>query len=98
MTLYKLTVLPVGQSFLLPANAPMTDIEYEPDGKNIIPFGCRVGACGTCVIRVVDGLEKLNSRSADEREFVEALGYVDDAFRLACQCKLKGSVAVETVG
>lgn len=98
MTLYTLTVLPAAQSFLLPVNAPMTDIEYEPDGKNIIPFGCRMGACGACVIKVISGQELLNPRDEGEAAFIDMLGYCGEAYRLACQCCLKGPVTIEVMG
>lgn len=97
MTLYTLTVLPTAQSFLLPANAPMTDIEYEPDGKNLIPFGCRMGACGACVIKVIEGQDKLNVRDDEEEAFIDRLGYSGEEYRLACQCNLKGAVTIEVI-
>lgn len=98
MMLYTLTVLPTEQSFLLPANAPMTDIEYEPNGKNIIPFGCRMGACGACVVKVIEGHEKLNGRDDEEEAFIDMLGYSGQEYRLACQCNLKGAVTIEVIG
>lgn len=97
MTLHKLTVVSHQQEFLLPANAPMTDIEYEPNGKNIIPFGCRMGACGACVIRVIEGHEQLSEQDTDEVAFIDMLGYSGADYRLACQCRLKGAATVEVV-
>jgi ferredoxin len=97
MTLYTLTVLPAEHSFLLPANSPMTDIEYEPDGKNLIPFGCRMGACGACVIKVIEGQDKLNIRDNEEEAFIDMLGYSGKEYRLACQCNLKGAVTIEVI-
>ncbi|MDZ3828312.1 MULTISPECIES: 2Fe-2S iron-sulfur cluster binding domain-containing protein [Pseudomonas] len=84
--------------FELPTNAPFTDIEYERDGKNIIPLGCRIGACGACLIRITSGFEAVSPRDDDEEAFIEVLGYSGEEYRLACQCLLKGKVAIEIIG
>ncbi|HEX4547295.1 2Fe-2S iron-sulfur cluster-binding protein [Pseudomonas sp.] len=84
--------------FELPKNAPFTDIEYEPGGKNIIPLGCRVGACGACLIKITSGFEAVSRREEDEEAFIEILGHSGEEYRLACQCLLKGEVAIEIIG
>ncbi len=84
--------------FQLPVNSPITDIEWEVGGKNVIPLGCRVGACGTCLVKVTSGLEALNARSDDEEAFIEVLGYTGEEYRLACQCLIRGELAIEVVG
>ncbi|HLD00258.1 MAG TPA: 2Fe-2S iron-sulfur cluster-binding protein [Candidatus Nanoarchaeia archaeon] len=49
-----------------------------------VPFGCRSGNCGTCRIKVLQGMENLGSRNEqEEKMFLEA----DE--RLACQCRIK---------
>ncbi|MFJ3372930.1 2Fe-2S iron-sulfur cluster-binding protein [Pseudomonas sp. NPDC086251] len=97
MPLYTLTVLPAQHSFLLSANAPLTDIEYEANGKNVIPFGCRTGACGACTIKVIEGHDNLTLRDDDEQTFLDMLGYSGSDYRLACQCCLKGAVTLEVI-
>lgn len=84
--------------FELPTNAQFTDIEHERDGKNIIPLGCRIGACGACLIRITSGFEAVSPRDDDEEAFIEVLGYSGEEYRLACQCLLKGKVAIEIIG
>ncbi|MFJ6948986.1 2Fe-2S iron-sulfur cluster-binding protein [Streptomyces wuyuanensis] len=93
MLLNKLTVMPEGVEIMLPAGSPLTDIEYEtPD--QLIPFGCRSGACGACVVEVVDGFDSLGEADPDETDFLEDLGRDDGNFRLACQCRLLDSATV----
>ncbi len=94
MALHKLTIACRELQFLLPEKAPMTDIEYEPGGQGIIPFGCRSGACGTCVIKVIAGAEQLEAIGNDEKDFIEMLGYCSASHRLACQTRLHGAITI----
>ncbi|MFJ4193635.1 2Fe-2S iron-sulfur cluster binding domain-containing protein [Pseudomonas sp. NPDC089534] len=98
MALHTLTITSHQLDFQLPSNSPFTDIEYEPGGKNVIPLGCRVGACGACLIKVSAGLETLSPRDSDEEAFIEVLGYSGEEYRLACQCVIRGEVAIEIIG
>jgi ferredoxin len=98
MALHTLTITPHQLEFQLPVNAPLTDIEYEAGGKNVIPLGCRVGACGACLVRVTSGIEALNPRDDDEEAFIEVLGYSGEEYRLACQCLIRGEVAIDIIG
>jgi ferredoxin len=88
--LFKVTVMPMNAELWLSANAPLTNIEYEPGGVELIPFGCRVGACGACAIEVIDGLDSLGRKNQEEVGFLETLGFVGEQFRLACQCRVGG--------
>ncbi|KPX30271.1 MULTISPECIES: 2Fe-2S iron-sulfur cluster-binding protein [Pseudomonas syringae group] len=98
MALHTLTITSHQLEFLLPVNTPVTDIEWEVGGKNVIPLGCRVGACGACLIKVKSGLDALNPRDDDEEAFIEVLGYSGAEYRLACQCQIRGNVAIEIIG
>ncbi len=63
-----------------------------PDGSPIInaceqlgvPFGCRAGQCGTCVITIEDGYTNLEPKNSLE----EDMGLGDNQ-RLACQARIK---------
>ncbi|MFD3540136.1 2Fe-2S iron-sulfur cluster-binding protein [Streptomyces sp. NPDC058662] len=88
--------MPHGTEVLLPEGAPLTDIEYETP-QHLIPFGCRSGACGACVIEVIDGFRSLGEADLDETDFLEDLGRTDGTYRLACQCRLLGSATVRVV-
>jgi ferredoxin len=50
-----------------------------------IPFGCTEGVCGTCKVKVEEGMDNLTELTQEELDF----GLEADE-RLACQCKLKG--------
>ncbi|WP_186644882.1 2Fe-2S iron-sulfur cluster-binding protein [Fluviispira vulneris] len=59
-----------------------------------ILFGCRDGACGACMIRVLENPENLSPMEEHERDFLETMAAREDE-RLACQCKVLGDVTVE---
>ena len=54
-----------------------------------IPFGCREGACATCVIRVKEGAEFLNSLTENE-EMTLLPNEIEEGLRLACQLTVSG--------
>jgi ferredoxin len=97
MRLMKLTVLPQGIDVMLPEGSPLTDIEFETP-QRLIPFGCRSGACGSCVIEVVEGVEALGEADDVERDFLADLGHSEDDHRLACQCRLRTDATIRAVG
>lgn len=84
--------------FVLPTGSSLTEIDYERNGGNVIPPGCRTGACGACLIKVTSGLKALSPRDDDEESFIELLGYTGEEYRLACQCRLNGEVAIDIIG
>lgn len=96
MLLNKLTLMPEGVEILLSAGSPLTDIEYETP-EQLIPFGCRSGACGACVVEVLEGFDSLGETEPDEIDFLEDLGRTNGNYRLACQCRLIGSAAIRVV-
>lgn len=59
-----------------------------------ILFGCRDGACGACMIRIIEGADNLSPMMDDERDFLETMA-AEPNERLACQCKVKGDVKIE---
>jgi ferredoxin len=69
------------------------------DGENIrpaceklgVPFSCKNGICGSCMIDIKKGSENLSELTEQEQD----LGR-DKENRLACQCKIKkGEVNIE---
>ncbi|MCP3819186.1 (2Fe-2S)-binding protein [Streptomyces sp. A3M-1-3] len=88
--------MPEGVEIHLPQGSPLTDIEYETP-EPLIPFGCRSGACGACVIEVLDGFDSLGEADPEETDFLEDLGRTDSNYRLACQCRLLDSATVRIV-
>jgi ferredoxin len=59
-----------------------------------ILFGCRDGACGACLVKVLEGSENLSPMKDDERDFLETLA-AEPNERLACQCQINGDIVVE---
>ncbi len=56
-----------------------------------VPFGCKQGICGTCIVDVVEGMENLEPKNDKE----EDMGLQDDQ-RLCCQAKIKkGRVKID---
>ncbi|WP_414440196.1 2Fe-2S iron-sulfur cluster-binding protein [Burkholderia sp. 22PA0099] len=92
--MHKIVILPQNAEAWLPPGSSLTELEFELYDQESIPFGCKSGACGACVIEVVEGLPHLGTRDAPEAEFLDALGYPGDEFRLACQCRLNGEVRI----
>jgi ferredoxin len=96
MAFSKITVMPAGLEIVLPTGSPLTDVEYESSHR-IIPFGCRSGACGSCVIEVLDGDASLGESGEAEVEFLAYLGKVSGKHRLACQCRIRGEATIRVI-
>jgi ferredoxin len=69
-------------------------IDMCEDHDTSILFGCRDGACGACMVRVIEGKEHLSPMQEDEKDFLETMAAEPDE-RLACQCKVYGDVKLE---
>jgi ferredoxin len=62
---------------------------FEDAGVNA-PFGCRVGTCGTCVVRVLEGLELLHQAQQMEEDTLARISEpVGAPLRLACRATVK---------
>ena len=59
-----------------------------------IPFGCRNGICGTCIMKVNKGLENIAPMEEKEKNTLSMFG-AGPQNRLACQCKINGDVEIE---
>jgi ferredoxin len=79
--------------------APMgTPLQRIADAAGAdITFGCRTGSCGTCRVRVAEGLEHCSEAGPEERDFLKGLDAPPDQ-RLACQVTVQGDVAIEYLG
>ena len=69
-------------------------IDMCEDHDTSILFGCRDGACGACMVRVLEGADNLSPMQEDEQDFLETMAAEPDE-RLACQCKVYGDVKLE---
>ena len=69
-------------------------VEIE-DGEKIVneieemgvPIGCSNGVCGTCELQVLEGMENLSEKNAEEND----LG-MEGNRRLGCQVTINGGV------
>jgi len=66
--------------------------EELKNGENIrsaceklgVPFGCKEGICGACMIDILEGEDNLSELTEQEKDLMR-----DKKHRLACQCKIK---------
>ena len=61
--------------------------------KAPLEFDCREADCGICIVRVVSGADQLTAPTVREADFLRAM-HADPDERLACQCRVKGDVAL----
>ncbi|MBI5046131.1 2Fe-2S iron-sulfur cluster binding domain-containing protein [Candidatus Micrarchaeota archaeon] len=67
----------------------------ELDGKCSILFACKTASCGSCKVRVVEGMENLEAPNDLEQAGLATFG-TDPTERLMCVCTLKkGKITVE---
>ncbi len=69
-------------------------IDMCEDHDTSILFGCRDGACGACMVKIVSGADKISPIQDNEKDFLETMAARPDE-RLACQCKVYGDVTLE---
>ncbi|MFZ1828723.1 MAG: 2Fe-2S iron-sulfur cluster-binding protein [Candidatus Competibacteraceae bacterium] len=68
-------------------------IEVSDRLNSGIIYGCREGDCGTCLMKVVEGMENLTEPSALEAQILKE-HFAGQDTRLACQAQVLGDVAV----
>lgn len=59
------------------------------DAGATLPFGCRAGTCGTCVLHVLSGLEGIDEAGFVEDDTLHVLGLAAEGRRLGCQILLR---------
>jgi ferredoxin len=83
---------------LLVEAPPGTSLQAIADAAGAdISFGCRTGSCGTCRVRVVEGLDHCSPPGPEERDFLRGLHAPADQ-RLACQVLVQGDLTIEYLG
>lgn len=95
MTFVQVLFLPEDLLVEAPAGTPVQAIA-DAAGADLT-FGCRGGTCGTCRVRVAEGLEHCAPPGPEERDFLASLGAPPD-HRLACQLVVHGPVTLEVPG
>ena len=71
-----------------------TQLDYL-DGKSSVLFACKSATCGSCMVKVQQGMENLEEQNEAEKTGLQAFG-TDQKHRLMCQCKIKkGEITIE---
>lgn len=70
-----------------------TLLEIAESNHQRIESGCRMGVCGSDPVVILEGMENISPLGSEERNTLERLGLGGNA-RLACMCRVKGTVAV----
>ena len=65
----------------------------ELDGKCSILFACKAGSCGSCKVRVLEGMENLEPPSEEEKAGLSTFGTAENE-RLLCIAKIKSGKGV----
>jgi ferredoxin len=90
--MFKVKIMEIEETFLVNDGTSLTELD------DIIPFGCRSGACGACVIKILSERSNFGFVEECERDFLLGLGFNVEEHRLACQCKVKGDLEFEVIG
>ncbi|WP_319529251.1 2Fe-2S iron-sulfur cluster-binding protein [uncultured Cohaesibacter sp.] len=83
----KLTFEDIDVSVNVPAGTRVIEVS-EKVGAGII-YGCREGDCGTCLMKVEEGMENLSEPSALEDKVLQE-NMAGKDMRLACQAQIIG--------
>ena len=89
--------LPAGYEVEVKAGTALVDVcDENPEAE--VPFSCRSASCGTCRVRVKEGMALLAKPKDDELDVLEVFGDGKDV-RLCCQIQLvgEGKLVLEVV-
>lgn len=65
------------------------------DGKCSILYACKSATCGSCMVKVTEGMDNLEAPNENEKIGLQAFAN-EPNHRLMCQCKIKkGEITVE---
>jgi ferredoxin len=78
-----------------PWDTPLQDIA-DAAGADLT-FGCRSGSCGTCRVRVREGLDGCTPMTPEERDYLRGIDAPAD-HRLACQVRVRGPLDIDYLG
>ena len=89
--------LPSGYECQVAVGTALVDVcDEHPEAE--VPFSCRSASCGTCRVRVKEGMDCLSKAQDDELDVLEVFGDGKDV-RLCCQAQVvgEGRLVVEVV-
>ena len=87
----KITFSDIGKTETVSVGTRVIEVS-ESVGSNL-PYGCREGDCGSCLMKVEAGWENLSTRSVVEEKVLRD-NNAGRHFRLACQAQILGDVTV----
>ncbi len=87
----RLTFADINTTVTVPAGSRVIEISDKVNSGII--YGCREGDCGTCLMKVTEGIENLSAPSVLEAKILKE-HYAGQDFRLACQAQVLGDVTV----
>ncbi|MCP5465040.1 MAG: (2Fe-2S)-binding protein [Deltaproteobacteria bacterium] len=90
----KVTFTSDNKTIEVPAGSKLVDV-VEQAGATL-PFGCRLGSCGTCRCIVVDGMDNINPLTEAEHDLFSNLTSVGKQERLGCQIVVNGDVSIQS--
>jgi len=91
----KVTFEDIGISVTVPAGTRLIEVS-EAVGAGIT-YSCREGECGTCIMKIVSGMENLAQRSVLEDKVLQE-NMAGRNNRLACQAQVLGGEIVVRPG
>ncbi|MEM3363898.1 MAG: 2Fe-2S iron-sulfur cluster-binding protein [Candidatus Micrarchaeia archaeon] len=91
----KITFVNDNKTVDVPAGTHLRKV-IEDNGIGVY-FPCGVGRCGSCVVKIVKGMEFLNQKTEVEKKTLEISGASEDK-RLACVVVIEkdGEIVIET--
>lgn len=87
----KITFSDIGVTEVVAVGTRVIDVS-ERVGSNL-PYGCREGDCGSCLMKVEAGWENLSTPSVIEEKVLREQS-AGRHYRLACQAQILGDVTV----
>lgn len=94
-TAESIVFLPEDKEVVLPTNCQKSILNIAVENEIDIDHSCGgSGSCGTCLVKVLKGLELFDGREFPEKEMAEDRGWAADE-RLACQCVALPGVIIE---
>lgn len=87
----QLSFADIGVTITVPAGTRIIEISDKLNSG--IVYGCREGDCGTCLMKVTQGMENLSEPSALEAKILKE-HFAGRDTRLACQAQVLGGEIV----
>ncbi|HPE71950.1 (2Fe-2S)-binding protein [Candidatus Competibacter phosphatis] len=87
----QLSFADIGVTITVPAGTRVIEISDKLNSG--IVYGCREGDCGTCLMKVTQGMENLSEPSALEAKILKE-HFAGRDTRLACQAQVLGGEIV----